>query len=119
MNHRLDFLKAHEVPESLDRRIMAAAAHRAGVIRFRRVLCRHVLSTGAAAAALLAAGTVFFLSEGNRETPGVSSRPGQSELMALNDWTTLEQESYNLSFELYSDRQSLAELARVSLQEEE
>jgi hypothetical protein len=34
-------------------------------------------------------------------------------LLALTDWSALEQESYNLSVELYSGRQSMAELATV------
>ena len=116
MKNRFETLRAREVPEALDRRIMAAAAQRAGAIRFRRTLVRCFLSTGAAAAALLVAGTVFLLPEANRETP-VSYTHLKSELMALNDWSALEQESYNLSFELYSGRQSVAELANVRIQE--
>ena len=63
MKNRFETLRAREVPEALDRRIMAAAAQRAGAIRFRRTLVRCFLSTGAAAAALLVAGTVFLLRE--------------------------------------------------------
>ena len=55
MKNRFETLRAREVPEALDRRIMAAAAQRAGAIRFRRTLVRCFLSTGAAAAALLVA----------------------------------------------------------------
>lgn len=117
MKNRFETLRAREVPKALDRRIMAAAAQRAGAIRFRRTLVRCFLSTGAAAAALLVAGTVFLLPEANRETPAVPTKSVKSELMALNDWSALEQESYNLSFELYSGRQSVAELANVRIQE--
>ena len=117
MKNRFETLRAREVPEALDRRIMAAAAQRAGAIRFRRTLVRCFLSTGAAAAALLVAGTVFLLPEANREPPAVPTTSVKSELMALNDWSALEQESYNLSFELYSGRQSVAELANVRIQE--
>ena len=53
MKNRFETLRAREVPEALDRRIMAAAAQRAGAIRFRRTLVRCFLSTGAAAAALM------------------------------------------------------------------
>jgi len=49
MKNRFETLRAREVPEALDRRIMAAAAQRAGAIRFRRTLVRCFLSTGAAA----------------------------------------------------------------------
>ena len=38
MKNRFETLRAREVPEALDRRIMAAAAQRAGAIRFRRTL---------------------------------------------------------------------------------
>lgn len=118
MKNRFETLRAREVPKALDRRIMAAAAQRAGAIRFRRTLVRCFLSTGAAAAALLVAGTVFLLPEANRETPAVPTKSVKSELMALNDWSSaLEQELYNLSFELYSGRQSVAELANVRIQE--
>ena len=37
----------------------------------------------------------------------------RADLLALSDWTSVEQENYNLSFELYSGRQAVSELAEA------
>ena len=88
-----------EVPEALDRKILlaasVAAARRRGVRRWRFV---GALS-GMAAALALAAVTLYpRFAESPRPQTGLSSR----ELLEISDWTTLEQENYNLSSQLNS-----------------
>ena len=72
------------------------------------------------AADILAAlsGTVFLFPEAYHGEPARPTKSVDQELLALADWSALEQESYNLSFELYSGRQALAELSSVRIQEE-
>ncbi len=110
-NLRYQALVGRDVPEALDRRILNAAAVRARMVRRRRIFHR-VFGVGlAAAAGLLIAGALHLF-------PGaaVSERNSapSSELLALNDWSELEQENYNLSFELYCGRQAVSELADAS-----
>ena len=118
MKNRFETLRVREVPAALDRRIMAAAVLKARAARFRRMFIHCSVSAGAAAAALFVAGAVFLMPEANREAPAVPTKSLKNELLALTDWSALEQESYNLSFELYSGRQSVAELSHVKLQED-
>ena len=118
MKNRFENLRVHDVPEALDRRIMAAAAHKAKAVRFRRSLTHCVFTAAASAAALLIAGTVFLFPEAYHGELARPTKSVDSELLALADWSTLEQESYNLRFELYSGRQALAELSSVRMQEE-
>ncbi|MPN10618.1 hypothetical protein SDC9_157913 [bioreactor metagenome] len=118
MKNRYEILKERDVPAALDRRIMAAAALKARAARFRRMWRNCSLSAGAAAAALLVAGTLFLLPGAYRESPAEPTKSVRNELLALTDWSAFEQESYNLSFELYSGRQAVAELANVKIQEE-
>jgi len=117
MKNRFETLRVREVPVALDRTILAAAALKARAARFRRMWIHCSVSAGAAAAALFVAVTVFLLPEANPGAPAVPTKSIKSELLALTDWSALEQESYNLSFELYSGRQSMAELANVKIQE--
>lgn len=118
MKNRFETLRVREVPAALDRKIMAAAALKARAARFRRMFIHCSVSAGAAAAALFVAGTVFLMPEANREAPAMPTKSVKKELLAMTDWSALEQESYNLSFELYSGRQSMAELANAKIQEE-
>ena len=107
-------LNSGEVPEALDRRILAAAAFQARKNRARRVFQHWMWSGAAAAAAFLIAGGIFFLPGGSAPAGGEPGGvPSREELLALSDWTRLEQESFNLSFEFYSGRQAVAELADV------
>lgn len=117
MKNRFETLRVREVPAALDRKIMAAAVLKARAARFRRMFIHCSVSAGAAAAALFVAGAVFLMPEANREAPAVPTKSVKNELLALTDWSALEQESYNLSVELYSGRQSMAELATVKIQE--
>ncbi|MBS1372260.1 MAG: hypothetical protein HPZ91_20135 [Lentisphaeria bacterium] len=117
MKNRFETLKVREVPEALDRRIMAAAAHKAKAARFRRSLVHCVFTAAASAAALLIAGTVFLFPEAYHDEPATPTKSVNRELLAMTDWSSLEQESYNLSFELYSGRQAVAELANLRIQE--
>ncbi|WP_294505468.1 hypothetical protein [uncultured Victivallis sp.] len=117
MKNRFENLRVRDVPEVLDRRIMAAAAHRAKMTRFRRSLVHCVFTATASAAALLIAGTVFLFPEAHHGDPAIPTKSVDSQLLELADWSALEQESYNLSFELYSGRQALAELSSVKIPE--
>lgn len=117
MKNRFENLRVREVPEALDRRIMAAAAHQAKAARFRRSLVHCIFTATASAAALLIAGTVFLFPEAHHGELARPTKSVDSELLELADWSTLEQESYNLSFELYSGRQELAELSSVKIPE--
>lgn len=117
MKNRFEILRVHDVPEALDRRIMAAAAHKAKAMRFRRSLVHCVFTAAASAAALLIAGTVFLFPEAYHGELAQPTKSVDSELLELANWSDLEQESYNLSFELYSGRQSLAELSNLRIQE--
>lgn len=117
MKNRFEPLRVRDVPEALDRRIMAAAARKARKVRFRRSLVHCGFSVAAAAAALLLAGTVFLLPQAHRREFARPTKPVERELLKLADWSALEQESYNLSFELYSGREALAELANIQEKE--
>ncbi len=105
-------LSTRNVPEALNRRILAAAALQARQNRFRRSLRHWMWSSAAAAAAFLIAGGMFLLPGTPVPQDGrADGTPDRAELLALSDWTRLEQESFNLNFELYSGRQAVAELA--------
>ena len=116
MKNRFETLRVREVPAALDRRIMTAAALKARAVRVHRLVIHCFVSAGAAAAALLVAGTLFLMPGTNREQ-AVPTRPATQKLLAMAEWSSLEQESYNLSFELYSGRQSMADLGKVKIQE--
>ena len=110
---RFQTLIARDVPAELDRRILAAASKRAAELRFRHARRRGFWAgsaTAAAAAILVIAGAVLLLPEmaGNTRPPAP-----RADLLALSDWTSVEQENYNLSFELYSGRQAVSELAEA------
>lgn len=101
-----------DVPAALDRRILAAARQEAKKLRFRRLFRRWSLSGAAAAAAALLIGSGIFLSQ---PSPADSHAAENRELLALNDWSRVEQENYNLNFELYCGREAFSELAGLNM----
>lgn len=100
-----------EVPAALDRRILAAARQEAKKLRFRRVFRRWSLPAAAAAAALLVASGLFWFQPAAAEPRAAENH----ELLALSDWSKVEQENYNLNFELYCGRQAFSELAGLNV----
>ena len=93
---------AHDVPAGLDSRILLyAGLEAARRRRKRRWRFAGVISGMAAAAAVVA---VVFL-------PGPADVGGKGgELLELSDWTTLEQESFNLASQLNCGWQEMPEL---------
>jgi len=86
-------LLEREVPEALDRRIlMAAAVEAARLRRGRRWKLAGALSGMAAAVA------VAFLAVHPASAP--ERRVSERELLELSDWSSLEQEGFNLSSQL-------------------
>ncbi len=114
MNDEMRFpsLIARDVPPELDRRILAVARERASELRFRRVKQRWIWGSSvfAVAATFVVVSVVFFL-PGMTESRSPSTQ--QSDLLAMSNWVGLEQENYNLSFELYSGRIAVSELAEA------
>lgn len=88
--------KSAEVPQSLDQRILAAAALRA--CRFRRIRngIRFALPAAAAAAALVTGITYFSF---DTAKPQISQTDAltATEMLALADMTALEQSNYALA----------------------
>jgi hypothetical protein len=84
-------LSQREVPASLDARILAYGSRRCRAAKFRRRLVWW--GSVAAAVCLMAAGGIFF----QMEQPVKGSK---AELLALGDFSNLDQSSYNISFEL-------------------
>ena len=86
-------LLEREVPETLDRRILMAA----GLAAVRRRRSRFWKWAGAfsgmAAAVAVAVLAVF-------PSPGATDRVTDRELLEMSDWSSLEQESFNLSSQL-------------------
>jgi len=85
-----------EVPEELDRRILLQAALTAHKRRQRRSWRWIGTLSGMAAAAAVA---VFALLPGTAERFS-APETGRGELLELSDWTSLEQEGFNLSSQL-------------------
>ena len=88
----------------LDNRIMLAAQIAAARNRSRRHF-RRIFATSGAAAALLIGGAVFVA------MPAYRNAAMEDELLAMSDWSKLEQESYNLSFQISSEGDMLPLLA--------
>jgi len=96
----LDFIgfdAARDVPPELDARIIGAAKHRAAQLHRRRLLLRRVTPL-AAAALLLVSVAVIFMRPGDASAKRLTG----SELLSLTDWSEVEQQSYNLSMDVYS-----------------
>ena len=90
-------LLRREVPEALDRRILLHASLEAS--RRRRTRRWRFAGAISGMAAAAAAVVVVFL----------PSRMDSSELLELGDWTTLEQEGFNLDSQLNCGWQELPE----------
>ena len=84
-------LSQRDVPASLDARILAYSSRHCRAAKFRRRLVWW--SSLAAAVCLMAAGGIFF----QMEQPVESTK---AELLALGDFSNLDQSSWNISFEL-------------------
>ncbi|MBR7103928.1 MAG: hypothetical protein IKC65_03210 [Lentisphaeria bacterium] len=106
---KLDALTKAEVPRELDLRILAAGKLRQGALLQRRRKLRFVFS-GAAAAAAFAVALGLCLMPQNQDFRDVS-REEYAKLAALSDWTSVEQENYNLSGEIFWGSTSVTELA--------
>ena len=84
-------LSQREVPETLDVRILAYAARRPRQAKFRR---RLAWWSSVAAVLCMSAAAGVFMQLGSR---GAGER---SVLLAMGDFSRLDQSSYNISFEL-------------------
>ena len=106
---KLESLTSREVPHELDLRILAAANLRQGAIRRHRKKFRLIFSSSAVAAALgIAIG--LCLMQGQQ---GFKKMSGEeyARLADMTDWTSVEQENFNLSSELSFGSSQIAELA--------
>jgi len=92
-----------EVPGKLDFAILTAAG-RANKSRRRMRLVKRLSPFAAAAAMLLAFGIFQFRQE--TDAPAAAGNP---EVLALLDWSKLEQASYNLSSELNSRQLTMSQ----------
>ena len=101
---KIQLSEAPEIPVALEEKIRTAARRKAQSFRRRRIWMRRIFPAAAAAAALLVTG-VFLWNDSAK--PGIA----KVELLALNDWSKIEQESYNLSFEIFSNTRALEEYA--------
>ena len=104
---KLEELTSREVPRELDLRILAA-----GKLRQQKVLRRRRelrLLSGMAAAALCVAAGVCLMPESRGEKQ--ISKEEYASLLAMSDWTSIEQENYNLHSEAALGNSSVAELA--------
>ena len=90
-----------EVPSTLDAKILAYAAIRQRQQKMRRRV--RFLLPAAAALAVLCAGAVAFLHLEERSVPRHQlTQLSNSELLAMNDFTSLEQESYTIDLLNYA-----------------
>ena len=101
-------LLRRETPEALDRRILIAGALAAA--RHRTARQRHIFGaiSGVAAAGAIAAVAIWQMMPDAKPTAVERSASiSEQELLELSDWTTLEQENYNLASQLncYQDIQ--------------
>ena len=98
----LESLTCAEVPHELDLRILAAGRLRQTALRRRRRLRLIASGTAAAAALLVAAGICVAPGTGGPRT----AQEDRASLMALSDWTSVEQAGYNLASEIDSSSSS-------------
>jgi hypothetical protein len=91
-------LLQREVPEALDRKILLAASVAAARRRSTRRWKFFGAVSGMAAAVALAVVTVYPSIRMSQPTAELSGR----ELLEISDWTSFEQENYNLSSQLNS-----------------
>ena len=105
---KLEELTSREVPSELDLRILAAGKLRQQkVLRRRREL--RLLSGMAAAAALCIAAGVCLMPESRGEKQ--ISKEEYASLLAMSDWTSIEQDNYNLHSEAALGNSSVTDLA--------
>ena len=117
-------LLQRETPEELDRRILLAGAIAASRYRRNRrqafigaltgiaaafavaVICVHNMTGSARPESRRAAGTIAAVAVA---PAGAKSEFSERELLEFSDWTTLEQENYNLASQLncYQDVQDM------------
>ena len=104
-NKYREMLTAADVPDALDMRILAAARISSAKRRHRRfVFFRLVPAAGIAAAFAIGFGIMFSPAKQEFKTKSPSG-----ELLAMNDWSELDQLNFNLSFELDSGITALAD----------
>ena len=104
-NKYREILTAADVPQALDMRILSAARSKAVQRRHRRfILLRAVPAAGIAAAFCIGFGIIFFA-----DSRSAAKQTPAKELLALNDWTELDQMNYNLTFELGNGISALAD----------
>lgn len=101
-------LLRRETPEALDRRILVAGALAAA--QHRRARTRRIFGaiSGVAAAVAIAVTAFWQMAPETKQPPaGKVAVISEQELLDLSDWTTLEQENYNLASQLncYQDIQ--------------
>ena len=100
-------LNGCDVPEMLDRRILAAAQQKAAHFRRRNIFLYRFMPAAGIAAAFAVCCTVLFFQNHTE----VRHQEYSAELLAMNDWTELEQLSYNLDFELDNSMIALADIS--------
>ena len=104
-----------ETPEYLDRRILLAGALAAARRRHARRLTRICSAAGIAAAFAIAVVSVWGLqtplrgSAARTQVSVAETALSEQELLEFGDWTTFEQESYNIASQLncYQDAQDI------------
>ena len=106
---KLETLTSREVPPELDLRILAASRLRQNSVLRHRKKLRLIYSGIAAAAAFAIAIGVTLLPE--QQNFKRISKEEYARLADMTDWSSVEQESFNLSIELSMDPGLTAELA--------
>ena len=93
--------KEMSVPPQLDAKVLSYA-HEA--LRRKQLKRKLSWSFAAAAACLIAAGALFFPFAGTNAPAEIS----HEELLAMADWSTLEQESLDLTMEISFDNDGIS-----------
>ena len=96
---KIESLTQLDPPKELDRRILVAAQSASVRRRWQRRM-RRVLS---AAAALLLIGGGVLLAPRRAGSAAAGLRPDREQLLAMADWSNVEQDVYNLSGELNAE----------------
>ena len=104
-NKYREILTECDVPEHLDRRILLAARIQAGRRKHRRFVLRRLVPAIGVAAAFSVGFGIMFAPAGQK----LKAQPHSSELLAMNDWSELDQLNYTLNFELDSGISALTE----------
>ena len=112
---KLKSLTVREVPQELDLRIIAAARLRQGSGQARRKFLRWTISAAAAAAGVFIAIGICFSQVDTGFNPKLTQEE-YARLMAMTDWTDIEQENFNLTGEITCGTKSVVELADNRMQ---